>query len=1207
MMTKHNARRAVPPSRLLTGTLLAVLLGSLAAPSMLAAQAASLVRDIETTEAAVRLLPARPQSLLAAGGKVFFSASQASTGRELWVTDGTPLGTELLADICHGGCNTAITPLAAAGPLFFFSATPEDSGDRELWRSDGTRRGTFALTFAGLHSAVQPTATSPFALAGNVLYFEGCISDDLAAPLCGPARSDGTVAGTGVLKGLGGEGSDPISAIVVAGGRVFFTTPRELWSSDGTTAGTAVAATLDGMPSLLTAAAHRVYLAVGASHPELWTSDGTRAGSQRLATFAGADAFRQTTGFKVAGDRSYFVAGDAAAGAEVWVTDGTVAGTHAATRFANPDPFGFAASGRGLPLADLALLGNRLIFPAAAAPGQWRLWRTDGSPQSAAQVAALDLGAPRPLVGTGGRVVFVAAAAGGSGIAATDGTAAGTVSLGALPGTVASGPLPALGEAVFVLALGPPGSQVWVSDGTPAGTRSASGDTRLSIDPASFDATMLASSRGRLFFTAADNLGDPALFVAGGGAANAHTVEAGGAATGGSNPQAFAALADTVFFRARQKGQEAVWRSTGTAASTVAVTDFEPPDLEPADPPVAAGGKVFFWHLQNGHLQLFAADRGTPAVALTHFTDDSGGAPPAPLGNQVFFPVAGSPDQVWSSDGTPEGTGERFELPHESIFFFAAGGGKIYFFATRTPPFSAAVELWTSDGTAAGTQLVNVLGNPNGLPGPLFTTVGPLVFFRFGTTIWRTDGTGEGTFPVFDGINVSNIVVSEIPGVAALGGSFYFLAEKPDVSYLALWRSDGTVAGTVEIPFITTAPIGGEEIVAAGGKLFLLAPQGATGRELVVSDGTDAEPLIVKDILPGTASSQPSGLTAVGDRVYFSADDGIHGFEPWTSDGTEAGTRLVQDIAPEALSSNPSGFTVAGGLLFFAADDALHGREPWALPLAAPTGCQPSATALCLAGRFRVEAAWRALSSDITAGEAVALTGDTGYFWFFSPQSAEVVVKVLDGTAVNGSFWVFAGGLSTVEYTLTVTDTQTGLTRRDFNPAGALASFADTNAFGPDGAFRAPAAAVVRTAGRGGSTLSRSIDPGAKASAPADRNAGSASCAATPTLLCLAGNRFAIAVDWKDFQGRSGKGEAVQLSDASADGSGYFWFFNPANVELLVKVIDGTAVNGRFWLFYGALSSVEYTVTVTDLQTGASRQYSNPAGALTSVADTNFP
>ena len=78
---------------------------------------------------------------------------------------------------------------------------------------------------------------------------------------------------------------------------------------------------------------------------------------------------------------------------------------------------------------------------------------------------------------------------------------------------------------------------------------------------------------------------------------------------------------------------------------------------------------------------------------------------------------------------------------------------------------------------------------------------------------------------------------------------------------------------------------------------------------------------------------------------------------------------------------------------------------------------------------------------------AAPLTADTGTFWFFSQANVELVLKVLDGRALNGKFWVFFGALSDVAYTVTVTDTVTGMVRTYTNPLGQFASVADTMAF----------------------------------------------------------------------------------------------------------------------------------------------------------------
>ena len=84
--------------------------------------------------------------------------------------------------------------------------------------------------------------------------------------------------------------------------------------------------------------------------------------------------------------------------------------------------------------------------------------------------------------------------------------------------------------------------------------------------------------------------------------------------------------------------------------------------------------------------------------------------------------------------------------------------------------------------------------------------------------------------------------------------------------------------------------------------------------------------------------------------------------------------------------------------------------------------------------RFDVRATFRLSGGEVGHGQPVALTEDTGYFWFFTPDNVEVVVKVLDGCGFNNRFWVFAGGLTNVEVELTVTDTTTGHSEHYTNP-----------------------------------------------------------------------------------------------------------------------------------------------------------------------------
>ena len=107
------------------------------------------------------------------------------------------------------------------------------------------------------------------------------------------------------------------------------------------------------------------------------------------------------------------------------------------------------------------------------------------------------------------------------------------------------------------------------------------------------------------------------------------------------------------------------------------------------------------------------------------------------------------------------------------------------------------------------------------------------------------------------------------------------------------------------------------------------------------------------------------------------------------------------------------------------------------------------------------------------------------------------------------------------------------------------------------------------------------------------------------TTLQLNNRRFLVSVDWVNYNdGSRGSGQAVGLTSDS----GYFWFFNAANIELIVKVLDGRSVNGSFWVMFGALTDLEYTLRVTDQQTGRVKTYYNPPRTMASRADTGaFP
>jgi streptogramin lyase len=382
----------------------------------------------------------------------------------------------------------------------------------------------------------------------------------------------------------------------------------------------------------------------------------------------------------------------------------------------------------------------------------------------------------------------------------------------------------------------------------------------------------------------------------------------------------------------------------------------------------------------------------------------------------------------------------------------------------------------------------------------------------------------------------------------------------------------------------------------------------------------------------GLGAGQPYGITAGSDGALWFTEGGANRIGRLTTQG------IVSHFAIPTASADPEIITAGpdGAVWFTELRANKIGRMSTGID--SPQQCQANSTTLCLnEARFRVNVGWRVPSQGTSGvGTAAPLTGDTGYFWFFSSNNIELVIKVVDGRTFNGHFWVFYGALSDVEYTITVTDMMTGAAKTYVNQQGHLASVADTAAFAAPGPLRM-LELQASLIDRGASGDNASVDPvratpdvtftdfplptpngvsngittGPEGNAWFTNRSGNkiwrsvaespSQCTTGPSNLCLNADRFRVSVDWRvPSQGTSGVGMAASLTGDT----GYFWFFSSNNVELVIKVVDGRTFNGHFWVFYGALSDVEYTITVTDTLTGTTRSYTNTQGQLASVADT---
>jgi ELWxxDGT repeat protein len=164
------------------------------------------------------------------------------------------------------------------------------------------------------------------------------------------------------------------------------------------------------------------------------------------------------------------------------------------------------------------------------------------------------------------------------------------------------------------------------------------------------------------------------------------------------------------------------------------------------------------------------------------------------------------------------------------------------------------------------------------------------------------------------------------------------LSADDGVQGFELWKSDGTLAGTVMVADINPGPAASSlaDLTNVNGILYFRADDGVHGVELWKSDGTPGGTVMVADINPGPASSfgpaftdLPGGLANFNGTLFFAATDGVHGLELWKSDGTAAGTTMVADINPGIYHSDPTNLTVVNGTLYFQATSNTSSWQLW--------------------------------------------------------------------------------------------------------------------------------------------------------------------------------------------------------------------------------------------------------------------------------------
>jgi ELWxxDGT repeat protein len=869
--------------------------------------------------------------------------------------------------------NAVTAPSAPFSFVAFKDATyfrADDGGHGIEWfRSDGTAAGTSLFTdlnpgpgssFGGLGSGADrdvPTA----AVLGDALYFTAF------TPAAGTElmKTDGTAAGTVVVKDIRPAGSSSPQRFLVVGNTLYFT------ADDGT------------------------------HGRQIWKTDGTEGGTQRVSDIPNTDASMVPLPLGAVGGKLVFAARQAesssSAGRELYITDGTPAGT---TLLKNINPSGGSypgLTGNGNPTA--AVVNNMLYFPATDSLHGRELWRTDGTPDGTVLVAELAPGtgssSPTNLTEVNRNLYFTAQFDGfdtavyrrdPTGVISeipapgafpqishiTSPASAGNVGgvfyvAGGLNNEVAlfkhdpasnspirgltfvkglssntafnpnAGPILDFNGKALLLVPGPSGSKtihLWQSDGTTAGTV----DLATFLDPQIDDHDVYArwhparGAGGLVYFAGATPATGTEPVRTDGTEAGTFVVKDLNTNTLSSDPSQTVYLGGSrwVFTATEPEHGKELWVTNGTAAGTYLLKDIYPGTRSsfrslPVALSPALNGRTYFAAVSSGEdidTELWTTD-GTPAgtYRLKPTSGNFSSRNFAVLNGKMYFTAHGG---LWETDGTEAGTRVVQALDRITFGPLVRIGDELYFATHRADVGS---ELWKSDGTAAGTQLVRAFGpGTTTLASPPVAMDGTVYFTgptdAGGQALWRSDGTPAGTS-----------VVKELPGryahLQTVGHRLLLsrgeLGQQVESDILV---SDGTAAGTV--PLASLVPelegfkgedraLGDVQMTVVGGAAYFFGrtATGDTGPAVWRTDGTAAG---TRRLHTFPAAAKLLADNVVDGLVYFST-----GTQLWRTDGTDAGTVLVHD----ATSGNVGG---GGRLTFFSASDPAHGTELWALP-----------------------------------------------------------------------------------------------------------------------------------------------------------------------------------------------------------------------------------------------------------------------------------
>ena len=1007
-----------------------------------------LVRDINTT-----VIPSSsyPQSLGTVGGKMLFGATDG-TGAGLWSTDGTAAGTQLLQRLNGIGIlgHSPWSNFLPSGAGAYFVSS-DGNGTSTVWFTDGSSAGTRQVA---VFTSNTSATVSLKAMLGSTLIFSAYDANTVQQMYA----TDGTAAGTHALTSIAGQNAGVLDGFILAGNKFYFVAEdtsyaRQIWVSDGTAAGTHMVT--NGLGANNSVGLSATYnpisfqlignLVLYGSSGLLWSIDTATDTIGAVTAGSGTPGFGPPAvlGSVLANMGGFVLFLGNGTGLpttiELWRSDGTSAGTYKVAGVTAAPSF----NANQFPVFEK--VGNRVVYIADDGVNGPQLWGSDGTAANTIRLTNATQPANSPFqiatpLATIANLAYFGISDGAStttsSVWQTDGTAAGTRRVGGLPsvdlGETGITQVAGDGASVF-FAVYDSTSRVTLYNFAPATNTSTLLKARLLI----FSGDEFAYNNGHLFFSDNDPIVGDEPWVSDGTAAGTHLIEDIYPQTtdNGSNPDEFVQFGGRLVFAADDEisGRE-LWVSDGTSAGTTLLADINPgaASSNPNNLFTANGALYFFATDATGvsrfmrlasigaNVEVLAALSPQPSSLIYACTQGNSAA----LGTQIFFPANDGQSglELWTSDGTAAGT--------HLVADIAAGSSDSYpcnltvfnsrlFFSAVGP---AGYELWSSDGSTAGTAQVADIN-----PGPLSSYAYYLTVFNgamyfaaddgvHGTELWKSDGTAAGTMLVADVVPGPD--ASYPVPLGMLNGKLLFevmIPSQTTIGYVGqLWTTDGTANGTAQLAAAASSFLANP---MTNGKQVFYAGEDSAGVEPWVSDGTAAGTHLLKDI--NTAGdSNPSWFENFNGITLLEITDPSSGEQLWRTDGTAAGTIQVSGIPPQPVPVFPPTPALhrltVGQKLFFSAVDPAMGTELFALTNNSP-----------------VTVADTASSTDDAAVTVDVLANDTDSDGTLDAGSIQIGTNAAHGNAVVVSGAVVytpsSGFSGSDSFTYTVNDNQGGV------------------------------------------------------------------------------------------------------------------------------------------------------------------------------------